>query len=150
MFRIITFFKYGFILSFIFLQGCATPPSEIPTAHVSPAQYSHYDCEQIAMEMKFVGRRANDLYYDLKGEADADATQMGVGLLLFWPTLFFLEGGDDVRAGEYARLKGEKIALEDASTMKKCDTAMMPKFEDLEELDRLEKMKVQEANKPPL
>jgi hypothetical protein len=75
---------------------------------------------------------------------------MGVGLLLFWPTLFFLEGGDDVRAGEYARLKGEKIALEDASTMKKCDTAMMPKFEDLEELDRLEKMKVQEANKPPL
>ena len=28
---------------------------------------------------------------------------MGVGLILFWPTLFFREGGDGPEAAEYAR-----------------------------------------------
>ena len=46
--------------------------------------------------------------------------QMGVGLVLFWPTLFFLEGGDGAEAAEYARLKGERDALEQAYTQKKC------------------------------
>ena len=150
--RIPALLVYGLISVPVILQGCATPPEKIATAHVSPVQYSNYDCEQIAMEMKFVSRRANDLYYDLKDEADTDATQMGVGLVLFWPTLFFLEGGDDARAGEYARLKGEREALEDAATMKKCDVAMMPKFEDPEALERekLKQMREKEADKPSL
>ena len=119
-----------FLCFFVAFYGCATQPEEIQTVHVSPIQYSNYDCEQIAMEMRSVGRRANDLYYSLKDEADADEAQMAVGLILLWPTLFWLEGGDDQRAGEYARLKGEKVALEDAAVMKKCDPAMMPIFED--------------------
>ena len=114
--------KITFILSLVsflvFQIGCATPPDEIPTSHVSPVQYSHYDCEQITMEMRHVGRRVNELYYELDEEAGDDAAQMGIGLLLFWPALFFLEGGDDARAGECARLKGERIALEDAAVMK--------------------------------
>ena len=119
-----------FVSIFIFQIGCATSPDDIPTTHVSPLQYSSYDCDQIAMEMRFVGRKVNDLYYDLEDEASADEGQMALGLILFWPALFWLEGGDDVRAGEYARLKGEKIALEDAAVMKKCDPATLPKFED--------------------
>jgi len=50
--------------------------------------------------------------------------------VLFWPALFFLEGGDDYRAGEYARLKGERLALEDAAVMKKCDPTSLPRFEE--------------------
>lgn len=45
---------------------------------------------------------------------------MGVGLVLFWPTLFFLEGGDGPQAQEYARLKGERDAIERVSIQKKC------------------------------
>ena len=55
---------------------------------------------------------------------------MTIGLLLFWPALFWLEGGDDARAGEYAHLKGERLALEDAAVMKKCDPATLPKYEE--------------------
>ena len=45
---------------------------------------------------------------------------MGVGLILFWPTLFFLEGGDGPEAAEYARMKGEIDALETISIQKNC------------------------------
>lgn len=135
-----------------FLSGCATPPEKIQTSYVSPVQYDHYDCDQIAMEMRHVGQRANDLYYDLKDEADTDSAQTAVGLILFWPALFFLEGGDDERAAEYARLKGERQALEDAAVIRKCDIAMMPKFEDPEAVakQRLEQKQAEEANRPTL
>ena len=45
---------------------------------------------------------------------------MGVGLVLFWPALFFLEGGDGPEAAEYAQLKGDFEALRSASVAKSC------------------------------
>ena len=119
-----------FVSILIFHTGCATQPTDIATIHVSPIQYSNYDCDQIAMEMRHVGRRINELYYELEDEADSDEGSMALGLILFWPALFFLEGGDDARAGEYGRLKGERIALEDTAVMKKCDPASLPRFEE--------------------
>ena len=41
-------------------------------------------------------------------------------MLLFWPSLFFLEGGDTPEASEYARIKGEVDALNEASIQKSC------------------------------
>lgn len=138
------------ILSLLIVAGCASSPEDIGAAHVSGVQYANYDCNQIAMEMKSVNRRANDLFYELKDEADSDATQMAVGLVLFWPALFFLEGGDDARAGEYAILKGQRNALEDAAISKKCDPSIIPSFKDPEVIER-EKLKeakeISEENK---
>lgn len=51
---------------------------------------------------------------------------MGVGLVLFWPTLFMLEGGDGPEAAEYARLKGEYEALRKVAIEKKCDLSLLP------------------------
>ena len=45
---------------------------------------------------------------------------MAIGLIIFWPALFFLEGGDGASAAEYSRLKGEFEALEQASIQKSC------------------------------
>ena len=114
----------------VLLVGCATQPSEIATIHVSPLQYDSYDCDQIAMEMRHVVRKINDLYHELEEEADSDEGSMAIGLIIFWPALFFLEGGDDERAAEYAHLKGELIALEDSAVMKKCDPALLPRYEE--------------------
>ena len=55
---------------------------------------------------------------------------MTLGLILFWPTLFFLEGGDDTRVAEYTRMKGQRDALEQAAIQKPCDPAGIPKFEE--------------------
>ena len=112
------------------LAGCATQPDKIAAQYVSPIQFNDYTCEQVAGEMRRVHRRASELHGQLKKTADTDTAQMAVGLILLWPTLFFLEGGDGLQAAEYARLKGERDALEEVAILKQCDSEMMPKFEE--------------------
>ena len=102
------------------IVGCASNPNKIDAAYVSPVKYQDFDCQQIAMEMDYVSQRTDLLYNRLKKERNADNWQMGVGLVLFWPALFFLEGGDGPEAAEYAQLKGEFEALRTNSVQKRC------------------------------
>jgi len=102
------------------LAGCASSPEKIATTDVSTMQYQPLDCAQLATEYDRVSRRAVDLYTRLDKEAGNDAAQMTVGLLFFWPALFMLEGGDGPEAAEYARLKGEKDAIESVAAQKQC------------------------------
>ena len=113
------------LLASAFIGACASNPDKIDTAYVSPVKYQDYDCQQIATEMDYVGQRTTTIYQRLKKERKADNWQMGVGLLLFWPTLFFLEGGDGPEAAEYAQLKGEFEALRQVSVSKKCGIEAM-------------------------
>jgi len=84
------------------------------------------------MELERVTRRANELYGGLKKKADNDTAQMTAGMLLLWPTLFFLEGGDGPDAAEYSRLKGERDALEQAAIQKNCSLGSIPKIVETE------------------
>ena len=103
------------------LAACSTNPNQIDAAYVSPRKYRDYDCSQIGMEMDYVGQRTTKLYQRLKADNTADKWQTGVGLLLFWPTLFLIEGGDGPQAAEYAQLKGEFEALRNNSVQRRCD-----------------------------
>ena len=51
--------------------------------------------------------------------ASNDAWATGVGVVLFWPALLFMEG-DGQNAAELGRLRGEAEALEKASIQKGC------------------------------
>jgi len=104
----------------IALSACASQPEDIQTAYVSTLQYKDYDCDQLSMEAERISGRTIQLHSNLKKTADDDAAQMGVGLILLWPTLFFLEGGDGPQAQEYSRLKGERDAIEKVNVQKKC------------------------------
>ena len=101
--------------SLLLLVGCASNPNKIPASYVSPFKYKAYDCDQIIVEMDYVSKRTVRLFNSLEKDHKNDQAQMGVGLLLFWPTLFFLEGGDGPEAAQYADLKGEFEALRQAS-----------------------------------
>ena len=109
------------------LAACATNPNNIPTASVSPLQYNDYDCKQLAGELDRVSRKTNDLYASLKQTSANDTAQMAIGMVLFWPALFFLEGGDGPQATEYARLKGEWDTMEKVCIEKKCSNPMPPR-----------------------
>lgn len=108
------------LLAILCLTACATAPDKIAAADVSPLQYQGYSCKQIGAELGRIEKKVNTLYYKLDKTASNDNAQMGVGLILFWPTLFFLEGGDGAEAAEYARMKGEIDALESVSIQKNC------------------------------
>ncbi len=93
------------------LIACAKHPHEIPAQYVSPLQYQSYNCKQLEQEMQVLTRRVQEVGGNVESEADSDDVEMGVGLVLLWPTLFFLDG-DTPQAAEYARLKGEFDAEE--------------------------------------
>ncbi len=96
------------------------------TNYISPLEYKDYNCDQVAEEMARVNRRAAELHGSLKKKSDNDSAQMAVGMLLFWPALFFLEGGDGPEAQEYSRLKGEREALEKVAVKKECSSDIAP------------------------
>ncbi|OGT89133.1 MAG: metal ABC transporter ATP-binding protein [Gammaproteobacteria bacterium RIFOXYA12_FULL_61_12] len=111
----------------LILGACASQPEKMAASYVSPLKYKDYDCNQISMEMDQVSHKTVTLYQALKKKADNDSTQMGVGLVLFWPALFFLEGGDGPEAVEYSNLKGEFEALRKAASVKECPMTSLPK-----------------------
>lgn len=101
------------------VAGCASSAKEIPASYVSPLTYQSFTCEQLQMEAQRISARAAEISGVQDQKASGDAVKMGVGLILFWPTLFFIKG-DGTTAAEVARLKGEMDAIEQASIQKNC------------------------------
>ena len=118
----------SFLIIFLIvsISGCASSPDKMVASSVSPLLYQDYDCKQLLMEGDRVSRRTQSLYASLDSKATTDTVQMTAGLLLLWPTLFFLEGGDGPEAVEYSRLKGENEAIHQTAIIKKCDMKLMP------------------------
>lgn len=107
------------VVSATILAGCASSSDEIAASYVSPMQYQNYSCAQITEESRRISARASQVMAQQDENASNDAAKMGVGLVLFWPTLFFLKGDGETKA-EVARLKGEMEALEQANIQKNC------------------------------
>lgn len=103
----------------IFVGGCASRATDIQASYVSPLMYQNLDCEQLQGEAQRVSQRAMAAAGVQDKKAGQDAAVMAVGLVLFWPALFFTSG-DGAAAAEVARLKGEMQAIEDASTANSC------------------------------
>jgi len=104
----------------VILSACASSPDKMQSSYVSPMKYTDFTCKQIGMESENTSRRIQVLYNTLKKESDTDNWQVGLGLLVFWPALIFVEGGDGAEAAEYSRLKGQFEALQTAAVTKSC------------------------------
>ena len=104
----------------VLLDACATPAGEIPAHGVSDNQYGNYDCNQIGNEAERLANRANELAAQVEKKVSHDSTVTAVGVILFWPALFFIDG-DGPEALEYGKIKGEYEALKKVSIRKECD-----------------------------
>ena len=107
------------------LAGCSTASKDIAAVSVSPLQYQSYDCEQLTSESQRVQTRVTQLGGRLDEAASNDKAITGVGMILFWPALFAL-GGTKQQEAEYARLKGEYDAIQQAAISKKCPGIITP------------------------
>jgi len=101
------------------LAGCASSASNIEAAYVSPMNYESYSCAQLEQEAERVSQRALEVTGRQNERATRDAVATGVGIVLFWPALFFVRG-DGAQAAEVARLKGKMETLEKVSIQKSC------------------------------
>ena len=123
------------ICAAITLAGCATASKDISTSYISPMQYQSYDCEQLASESQRLQVRVNQLGGRLDEAASNDKAIGVVGAILFWPALFAL-GGTKQQESEYARLKGEYDAVQQAAIVKKCSGIIVPILDPAKVVDK--------------
>jgi hypothetical protein len=101
------------------IAGCASRSDNIAAAYVSPTAYASWKCDQIRDEASRLSARAAQVSGAQDAKATNDAVATGVGVVLFWPALFFIKG-DSTTAAELSRLKGEMDAIEQVSIQKRC------------------------------
>lgn len=100
------------------LPGCATAPDEMIPDNVSPAVYENFDCNQLAVEIVYLGDRVRDLYELLAVRRKRDEWQAGFSWF-YGITAFFLDG-DGPEAQEYRRLSGQFEAARVQALNKRC------------------------------
>ncbi len=109
----------AFVVIAAVVSGCAQDPKDIQASYVSPVLYQNLSCDQLSAEAQRVSSRAAEVTGTQQEKANNDAVAMGVGLVIFWPALFFVKG-DNQTAGELARLRGELDAVQQAANAKGC------------------------------
>jgi hypothetical protein len=101
------------------LAGCASSSADITPAYVSPVAYQQYTCPQLAQEAQAVSTRAASLSGVQDSKRTSDGVATAAAIVIFWPAAFFV-GGDKQTAAELAQMKGQMVAIEQASIQKKC------------------------------
>src|SRR5690242_2432719 len=100
--------------------ACASSSNEIGATYVSPVQYQSYNCQQLSLEAQAVSARAATLSGVQDSQHTKDAVATTAAVIIFWPAAF-LVGGDKQTAAELAQMKGQMVAIEQASIAKKCN-----------------------------
>ena len=98
--------------------GCAKRPEDVVAQYQSPAKYASLSCSQLAGELERVSSRVARVSDQQDRQRRNDQIATGVGVVLFWPALFFLATGDE--KAELARLKGEYEAMDTVYMQKRC------------------------------
>lgn len=101
------------------VAACASKSSDITAAYISPVSYQNYTCQQLGQEAQAVSSRAAVVAGAQDQKRSNDQVATGVAIVIFWPAAF-LVGGDGPTAAELSQLKGQMVAIEQASIQKKC------------------------------
>jgi hypothetical protein len=106
------------------ITGCATRPEDVETGYVDPVNYRDYDCERIEESMRENAQRIALLHGRMEDEASGDAGAVAVSLILFWPAIFFVSGGNEEDVAEYKQLTAEYSALEKKAAQNDCTNTL--------------------------
>ena len=102
------------------LGGCASSASDITPAYISPVMYQSYSCQQLGLEAQGISTRAAALSGAQDSQRTKDGLVTAATIVVFWPAAFFV-GGDKQTAAELSQMKGQMVAIEQASIVKKCN-----------------------------
>jgi hypothetical protein len=74
----------------------------------------------LALEAQGISTRAATLSGAQDSQRTKDGLVTAAAIVVFWPAAFFV-GGDKQTAAELANMKGQMVAIEQASIAKKCN-----------------------------
>ena len=112
--------KLGIVAFAAALGGCASSAADITPTYVSPVTYQSFTCPQLGQEAQAISARAAALSGAQDSQRTKDAVATTAAVIIFWPAAF-LVGGDKQTAAELAQMKGQLIAVEQASIQKNCN-----------------------------
>jgi hypothetical protein len=115
----IVMYKLSYAFAAALLAGCASRASDISPTYVSPIMYQSHSCAQLAQEAQGISGRAAQVSGAQDQKRTSDQIATGVAIVVFWPAAF-LVGGDGPLSAELANLKGQMVAVEQASIQKNC------------------------------
>jgi hypothetical protein len=102
----------------IILASCGPSQAELRSTYVPPFPYLELDCPQLAREARAVSSRSDKLAGlaqsnpILKGNENNSTT-------ILWPKAFSLVGNNSI-ADQLALMRGQMIAIEEASIRRQC------------------------------
>jgi len=112
--------RFLLIAPIMAMAGCATYVANIPASYVSPLVYDNLSCRQIEAEAERLASETAQATGLQQANAARDEALTAVGLLVMWPALL-MTSGDGTNAAEVASLKGQMVAIEQASFDKGCN-----------------------------
>jgi polygalacturonase len=112
--------SWGIVALCVALAGCASASADIAPAYVSPVTYQSYTCQQLALEAQAVSTRAATLSGVQDSQRTKDQWTTAAAVVVFWPAAFLVQG-DKQNAAELAQMKGQMVAIEQASIARKCN-----------------------------
>jgi hypothetical protein len=101
-------------------SGCATKGANVTSSYVAQGTYDKATCATLARDIIDAQQHASALSGQLDSAADKDAAVVAVTLLLFWPAIFFVSGGDKEKQAELASVKGQFEAMNKVYKSKGC------------------------------
>ena len=112
------------ILGIVALGAALAAVRRVPKISCRPMcrrwQYQSYTCQQLALEAQSISTRAATLSGAQDSQRTKDGWATAAAVVVFWPAAFFV-GGDKQTAAELAQMKGQMVAVEQASIAKKCN-----------------------------
>lgn len=110
-----------FALTFIclLLAACASASRDVMPINMPMQPYVKLTCEELRTELEQVSDQITVVSKRIDETSIGSRLAMGVGVV-FWPALFLIDGKGDAQ-DELARLKGEKISIEDAMLERDCE-----------------------------
>tara|TARA_B100000287_G_C20555318_1_gene750171 strand:+ start:619 stop:1065 length:447 start_codon:yes stop_codon:yes gene_type:complete len=110
------------IIVFALLVGCATPPANIQPTYTPTSKYFNYTCDQLNRMMQEKYSEINKLYKILEDRSSEDFANATVGYLLWFPSLFEIQG-DGPETRRYASLVGEYKSMQEVVNSGSCRIA---------------------------
>lgn len=113
----------------MFVGACAQTADSVAPSYVSRNAYTDLTCKQLTAERNAVVRNVTQLSEKQNSAAANDKAAVAVGIILFWPALFYLAADDSseqlgLAKGQYDAItdrmvdKGRKVPPEPAEQQK--------------------------------
>ncbi len=103
----------------LFISSCASKPEEIAAIYYPDEAYSSFSCKELALERTRIEDQVLSATGRQREKRDNDHAWGWVGALLFFPTLFLIDGNDE-NTTHLAQLKGRYEAIQRVANAKRC------------------------------